>query len=111
MSALPKFERRHVAYLLVFLALFFPALYFFTITSSSYEAALSEASTSSAVTSRIGEVSSIRFRFWDGFEFVEGTGGKAHFTFAASGPKGEAIVDIRLRNRAAHWEVESIYVR
>ena len=92
----------------IFLVLFFPLLYFLTVTTSAYEAAHLAVLSSEKVTSTTGPISAIRFRFWSGFSVVDGTGGSAHFTFSVRGSNRAGVADIRLQNRAGRWEVVTI---
>ena len=101
------FKPRHLVIIVVFIAIFFPTLYFLATQSEAFGAAEQFARTSPDVSKRVGNVSGVELRFFDGFHV---TGDESGFVMDVKGGKGDAIVDVRLRRAANIWRVEQAYI-
>lgn len=106
-----RFRARHLAILAVLLPLFLFALYLFAKYSDAYEQAEYFARNSAHVTKRLGTVSQVSFRFWDGFHIAPaGSGGEASFVLGVSGSSEQAVLDVRLKRIGNLWRVEQAYL-
>lgn len=101
-------RRRHVVALIIFLALFLPLLYVVARHTEPYETAERFLLSDSRISSSVGPVSRVEFRFWDGFHF---TGGDATFAFEVTGSKGTSIIELHLRSSSGVWRVVTADVR
>lgn len=106
-----RFRARHLLILAVLLPLFLFSLYLFAKHSDAYENAEYFARNSAHVTKRIGTVSKVSFRFWDGFDIAPaGSGGEASFVLGVSGSSEGAVLDVRLKRIGNIWRVERAYL-
>lgn len=102
------FKPRYLLIVILFL-LTLVVLYF--TGSDAYEDAKHFAQTNPEIAKRIGHVSEVSMRFWDGFHITEsGSGGNASLVLELKGEREEAVLDIRLRRIANSWRVEDAYL-
>jgi len=97
---------------LIGLAIFFPLLLLaiFIIAKNSYEYEVTEQfiAHDPQVAAIIGKVQQVNFKYWKGFESVDGNGGHAKFWFSATTEKGKFTILIYLRNCSEEWLVETV---
>lgn len=105
-------KARHVVALTVFLLLLLISIYVLTRHTASYEAAEKFLMSDARVSSAVGPVERIKFKFWDGFDFSSlPNGGEATFTFEVTSIKGTSIVELHLRSSSGTWRVTAAEVR
>jgi len=86
-------------------------LFILTRTSEEYEVAKQFVLHDQRLEKAIGKVQQANFRFWDGFDFVEGNGGHANYWFSVITNKGKFAVRVHLRNVSWRWRVENVDIR
>ena len=76
--------------------------------SDAYGKAMHFVSRDSRISSLIGTVHRVDFRFWHGFSFI---GHDADFSFRTTGVGGSYVVDVRLRRKVKAWQVHDADIR
>ena len=99
---------RHLLTGILVLPIVLLALYLGARHTDAYGRAVRFVSRDARVTSLIGAVDKVGFRFWHGFTY---TGDQAAFSFDATSRKGAFIIDVRLRHRPGAWRVEDADIR
>ncbi len=102
----------HFAMLAGILLILFASLYFDATLTDAYEEAERFAREDRRVTDLVGDVTKVRLRFWDDFQFNSvGSGGEANFVLDVFGSNNKAIMDVHLRRMANQWYEDVIYIR
>ena len=101
-------RRKHLVILALSVPVLLLMLYLGARHSDAYGKAKRFVSRDSRISSLIGPVHRVDFRFWRGFSV---TGHDADFTFLATGGGGSYIVDVRLRHRHGAWRVHDADIR
>jgi len=76
--------------------------------SDAYGKAVHFVSRDSRISSLIGTVHRVDFRFWHGFSFI---GDDADFSFRTTSGGGSYVVDVRLRRKVGAWQVHDADIR
>lgn len=105
------FRPRHLVMMAAILAVLVVGLYVFVVQSDAYDEAVEFARSNSEIANRVGTVSQVSMRFWDGFHVnYAGSGGDASFVLALRGQREDSVLDVRLKRVANVWRVEEVYL-
>lgn len=101
---------RHVYYFIIFVCLLMGCLYAVSVNSDDYETAEIFIKNNAQLSSRIGKVNGVVFKFWNGFESVEGEGGQANYSFDAQTANGRVALKVYLIYSNGAWKVKSVEI-
>jgi hypothetical protein len=101
-----KPKRRHIIAFLLFTFLLFGALYVVTINGDDFQVAEGFVTRNPKLLQSIGQVRRVKFRYWDGFESVDGNGGLANYSFDAVTNGGTFLIQVHLRCESGMWHVQ-----
>jgi len=107
------FKIRHLVIIAAILLALAIMLYLFATRSDAYEEAVYFAKSNPEVARRIGAVSDVNLRFWDGFHIIySGSGGDASFVLSVKSQKQKtpSILDVRMKRVADSWQVKAAYL-
>jgi hypothetical protein len=105
-SFLPK--RRHFIAMAIFIPLLLFIIYLSVKNSLEYKVAEQFVAHDPQVTNIIGKVHHTDFKFWSGFESIDGNGGHAKFRFNAVTDQGVFTVQVYLICSAEKWQVKAV---